>query len=81
MSSQEPLIRLKKSSKDKCGDVDLKNIVLGKRRRKSPKKFKSKLSPSKTKVIVKVAVPALKVNDRVKIKTCKFGVVYAKGKP
>jgi hypothetical protein len=30
---------------------------------------------------VKVVVPALKVNDRVKIKTCKFGVVYAKGKP
>ena len=30
---------------------------------------------------MKVVVPALKVNDRVKIRICKFGVVYAKGKP
>ncbi len=43
--------------------------------------MKFKLSPSKTKIKVKVVVPALKANDRVKIKTCKFGVVYAKGKP
>jgi hypothetical protein len=80
MSSQKPLIRLNKSSKDKSGDVDSKNIALGKRRRMS-KKSKSKLSPAKAKVLVKMTVPALKVNDRVKIRTCKFGVVYAKGKP
>ena len=45
------------------------------------KKSKSKLSPAKAKVLVKVTVPALKVYDRVKIRTCKFGVVNAKGKP
>jgi hypothetical protein len=81
MSSHEPLIRLNKSSKDTSGNVDSKNIELGKRKRKSSKKSKSKQSPTKTKVSVKVVVPALKVNDRVKIRTCKFGVVYAKGKP
>ena len=81
MSVQEPLTRLVESSKDKSGNVDAKNISQGKRRRKSIKNSGSKLSPSKVKLRVKVVVPALKVNDRVKIKTCKFGVVYAKGKP
>ena len=81
LPSRGPLSQLKKSSKDESGNVDSKNIALGKRRRKLTKKSKSKLSPSKTKITMKVAVPALKVNDRVKIKTCKFGVVYANGKP
>ena len=56
-SAQKPLIRLNKSSKDKSGDVDSKNIALGKRRRMS-KKSKLKLSPAKAKVLVKVTVPA-----------------------
>jgi hypothetical protein len=81
MSSEKPFIRLNKASKDKSGDVDSKNIALGKRRRKSSKESKSKQSPAKAKVLVKEMIPALKANDRVKIRTCKFGVVYAKGKP
>jgi hypothetical protein len=64
------------------GNVDTKNIALGQRTRKTAFKRKSKSSPANKKgdLNIKVAVPALKLNDRVKMKTCRFGVKYAKGK-
>jgi hypothetical protein len=73
---------LDRKDKDTNGNVDMKNIALGKRSRKTALKRKSKGSPANKKrnLDIKVALPTLKLNDRVKMKTCRFGVKYAKGK-
>ena len=74
---------LAQNEKDTSGNVDTKNIALGKRSRKTAFRRKPKGSSAnqKSDLNIKVAVPALTLNDRVKMKTCRFGVKYAKGKP
>jgi hypothetical protein len=73
---------LAREEKDTSGNVDMKNITLGKRKIKTVFKRKSKGSPANKRrnLDIKAALPALKLNDRVKMKTCRFGVKYAKGK-
>jgi hypothetical protein len=79
---KEPVKKLISSSNDTSGDVDVKNVALTKRTRKAFKKGKSNSTPDKLRktIKMKVAVRTLKVNDCVKMKTCRFDVVYTRGK-